>query len=65
MKTDVLGLGTYLKQEHPHLWKQLKHDWDYGRNYFASSEIDVKATVYIRNVGEINTTETRSRNEVR
>lgn len=65
MKTDVLGLGSHLKQKHPHLWKQIKYDWDHGRNYFASSDIDVKANVFIRNVGEVNMTETRDRLEVR
>ncbi|MED1872919.1 Ger(x)C family spore germination protein [Brevibacillus borstelensis] len=59
MKTDVLGLGTYVKQTHPDLWKQLKEDWDHGRNLFASSEIEVKAVVYIRNGGSMNRTEIR------
>ncbi|MEJ8543824.1 Ger(x)C family spore germination protein [Brevibacillus borstelensis] len=59
MKTDVLGLGTHIKQTHPGLWKQIKEDWDHGRNLFASSDIEVKAVVYIRNGGSVNRTEIR------
>lgn len=53
MKTDVLGLGSYLKQKHYSLWKQVRTNWDYKKNYFAQSDIQVKATVYIRNFGDI------------
>lgn len=57
MKTDVLGLGSYLKQERPQLWNQIRNDWDRGRNYFAKSEIQVKAKAYIRNIGDVNKSE--------
>lgn len=53
MKTDVIGLGSYLKQERNDLWKQIKGDWEQGENYYAKSSIEVKARVFIRNFGDI------------
>lgn len=53
MKADVLGLGLHLKQNNRALWKQVKGEWDHGQNFFAKSDIKVKAKVYVRNFGEI------------
>ncbi|RRJ66192.1 hypothetical protein EHV15_27200 [Paenibacillus oralis] len=33
-KPDVIGLGTYLKQEYPAAWKKIQNDWERGGNYF-------------------------------
>lgn len=29
-KSDVIGLGTYLKREYPAAWKKFQNDWDRG-----------------------------------
>ncbi len=60
-KKDVLGLGTYLKQEHYDTWKLVKDDWDSGRNYFAKSQVEVEAKVQINSMGIIYKAETRGK----
>jgi spore germination protein len=52
-KVDVLELGTYLNQTHYDVWKQIKDEWDHGRNYYAKSKIEVEATADIRSMGTI------------
>ncbi len=58
-KTDVLGLGEYMRQMHPGVWKQLGPDWEYGRNYFSKCVIRVETEVKIREVGAILKSEKR------
>jgi spore germination protein len=55
-QVDVLGLGEYLRQNHPDTWKVIKQDWDHGRNYFSKSTIGVEAKVKIRAIGTSNKT---------
>lgn len=59
LKRDVLGLGNHLKEWHPSVWRQLEQEWDTGRNYFADSDIQVKANVEVRRIGSVNNTEKR------
>ncbi|MCM3698004.1 Ger(x)C family spore germination C-terminal domain-containing protein [Paenibacillus macerans] len=37
-KSDVIGLGTHLKQEYTVAWKKIQNDWDCGENYFSQAE---------------------------
>jgi spore germination protein len=60
-KTDVLELGSYLKQSHYDIWKQVKDEWDHGRNYFAKSKIEVEVSVDIRSIGTIIKNERKPR----
>ncbi|WP_409340671.1 Ger(x)C family spore germination protein [Paenibacillus sp. MBLB4367] len=53
MNTDVLELGRYLNKKHKSFWAQVKNDWEHGHRYFAKSEIQVHANVYMRNFGEV------------
>jgi len=57
MKLDVIGLGNYLEQNEPELWKTVEKDWDHGKNYFSKSTLHVQAKVIIRNPGVVNQTE--------
>jgi spore germination protein len=50
-KVDVLGLGSYLNQNHYDFWKSVEKNWDSGQNYFSKSKIHVKAKVTVRNIG--------------
>jgi spore germination protein len=52
-KTDFLRIGNYLNTEHNAAWNQVKNNWDFGRNYFAKSEIRVHAKVKIRSTGGV------------
>ncbi|WP_312112000.1 Ger(x)C family spore germination protein [Brevibacillus reuszeri] len=54
LKADVIGLGSYLKQNHHSLWEEIKKDWEIGQELFEKSEIHVSANVFIRNIGGIN-----------
>ena len=56
-KTDAMGLGQYLYYNHPEVWKDIKDDWDIGKNYFAQSTIKLKAKAIVRNSGVINKSE--------
>jgi spore germination protein len=58
-KVDTFELGAYLKQNHNKVWKQIKDDWDSGVNYFAKSEIRVKADTHIRRTGTVIKSEQR------
>lgn len=57
LQVDVMGLGAYLSQEHPKIWKSVKDEWDHGENFFAKSTIKVNAKVIVRNSGVINQSE--------
>ncbi|MEK5164093.1 Ger(x)C family spore germination protein [Paenibacillus sp. FSL R5-0527] len=50
-KSDVIGLGTYLKQEYPAAWKKIQNDWDRGENYFSQADIELEARVKVRIFG--------------
>lgn len=50
-KVDVLGLGSYLNQNHYDFWKSVEKNWDSGQNYFSKSKIHVQAKVKVRNIG--------------
>lgn len=57
MKADVIKLGSHLKQHHFDLWKKIRSDWETGAHLYEKSEINVEATVYLRNFGAINRSE--------
>lgn len=50
---DVLGLGSFLHQEHYDSWKTIKNDWESGSQYFSKSNIHVNAKVIVRSIGTI------------
>ncbi|WP_045519003.1 Ger(x)C family spore germination protein [Neobacillus niacini] len=50
---DVLGLGSYLHQEHYDSWKTIKNDWESGSHYFSKSNIRVNAKINARSIGTI------------
>ncbi len=50
-KSDVIGLGTYLKQGYPAAWKKIQNDWDRGGNYFSQADIELEARVKVRIFG--------------
>lgn len=56
-KADILGLDKHLHHFHPQTWNRIKKDWDYGDNFFSSSDIQVKASVKIREFGAIHKVE--------
>jgi spore germination protein len=58
-RADAFELGAYLKQNHHKVWEQIKDDWDSGVNYFAKSDIRVKAKTHIRRTGTVVKTERR------
>ncbi|MBM7572563.1 Ger(x)C family spore germination protein [Aquibacillus albus] len=55
-KVDVIGLGNHLRQTHYPTWKTIENNWDYGKNYFVESNIEVKANVTIRRIGAVDQT---------
>lgn len=54
MKTDALGLYDFLRQNHYDVWKQLKGNWDSGKELFTKCDIHVSAKTTILNRGTIN-----------
>lgn len=52
-KVDVIGLGSYLNDEHPDVWKKLKSNWEENNQLFTSVKIDVEAKVNIRQPGTL------------
>ncbi|WP_373231193.1 Ger(x)C family spore germination protein [Cohnella sp.] len=56
-KTDALGLGTFLKQEHYRAWQKIEKDWDQGNNLFSKCVIRVHVKVKMRIIGAIIETE--------
>ncbi|WLD92752.1 Ger(x)C family spore germination protein [Alkalihalobacillus sp. AL-G] len=58
LKTDFLRLAPLFRQQHYGKWRQIKDDWDHGKNYFAQSQINVEGRVIIRTSGSILSTET-------
>ncbi|MBM7608437.1 spore germination protein [Lysinibacillus composti] len=53
LQTDAIGLGSYLFQHHPKLWKSVKVDWETGEKYFTQSRIDVIANATVNRPGSI------------
>lgn len=47
-KTDVLGVGIYIKKYKPDLWEDIKDDWD---QVFTKVEIEVNTEVKARRIG--------------
>ncbi len=56
-KIDVLGIAEYLAADHPHLWENIKKDWNEGKHLFSKATIEVKSNALIRNAGIVNQTE--------
>lgn len=53
LQTDAIGLGSYLFQHHPKLWKSIKVNWEIGEMYFTQSQIDVNANATVNRPGSI------------
>lgn len=53
-KVDVLNFDYLLRSKHFKEWQELKQDWDHGKNYFATSNINVNTNVVIRATGIVN-----------
>lgn len=51
LQIDVLDFDTYLRMHHNTLWEEIKHNWDYGENYFAQSEIIINVNANITEPG--------------
>lgn len=51
MNADLFGFDENLNQKHYHTWQKIKDNWDHGENYFAKSNIQVKAKARIRTTG--------------
>lgn len=54
---DILGLGEFLENEHYKVWKNIRDDWDHGKNYFSQSTIHVNAKAEIRSTGIVDETQ--------
>ncbi|QGQ45237.1 Ger(x)C family spore germination protein [Metabacillus sediminilitoris] len=50
-QADILGIGSYLHQDHYQTWNKIKKDWEQGEHIFSKSNIEVKAKVKVRNIG--------------
>ncbi|MHA6483979.1 Ger(x)C family spore germination protein [Paenibacillus sp. strain BS8-2] len=60
LKKDILGLGNYMEEHHPHIWKTISSEWDSGKNYYAHSDIEVIVEPEIRRSGSIINSEQRA-----
>lgn len=49
-KADAIGVGEYIFNFHPKLWKQVEKDWE---EIFSQMEIDVNIDTKIRRRGLI------------
>jgi spore germination protein len=52
-KTDILGLGTHLREEHYKKWEKIRGDWDSGENYFSQSQVRIHVNTKLRIVGTV------------
>lgn len=59
LNADIFGFGDKLRQRHYKTWQKIKDDWDHGENYFAKSDVHVKAKAKIRTAGASNKTESK------
>lgn len=57
-KTDAIGLGVFLNQEHHAVWEQVKEVWDREANYFSRCEINIETKAKVKMIG--SAVETRS-----
>ncbi|TBL81122.1 Ger(x)C family spore germination protein [Paenibacillus thalictri] len=53
-KTDVIGLGDYLNEEHYAVWQKIKNNWDSGEHRFADCRVEVHAKIKITDTRAIN-----------
>lgn len=53
LRTDVVGFGSELARKEPKIWEKMKHDWDYGKNYFQEATFDVQVQATVRFPGVI------------
>ncbi|QHT59531.1 Ger(x)C family spore germination protein [Paenibacillus lycopersici] len=56
-KKDAMGLGSFMYQNHYRKWKRFSAEWETGRSLFAKADIEVKANVKLRRIGDINRAE--------
>jgi len=52
-RSDILGFGNYLNENHYAVWKSIRDDWDRNRNLFSRCRVNIRADVKIRIVGAI------------
>ncbi|WP_237566208.1 Ger(x)C family spore germination protein [Oceanobacillus massiliensis] len=51
LQVDVLNLGNHLRIKNYDLWEEIRNDWDYGKNYFSMSDIEINVNVSLREPG--------------
>ncbi|MFC4101231.1 Ger(x)C family spore germination protein [Paenibacillus xanthanilyticus] len=56
-KKDAIGLGMYLYQNKRMSWNEISENWEEGKQLFTEADIEVKAEVKIRRLGNINQSE--------
>ncbi|MFB9328418.1 Ger(x)C family spore germination protein [Paenibacillus aurantiacus] len=56
-KKDAIGLGLYLYQNKMMSWKEMSENWEEGKQLFTEADVEVKAEVNIRRLGNINQSE--------
>ncbi|QOR67835.1 Ger(x)C family spore germination protein [Cytobacillus suaedae] len=52
-KTDVIELGSRLKQNHPNVWDHVKEDWEEGKELFSKVKINTIVEVNMNQPGTL------------
>ncbi|WP_158591746.1 Ger(x)C family spore germination protein [Oceanobacillus halophilus] len=51
LQVDAFQFDIFLRSHHYNLWKEVKDDWDHGKNYFSKSDITVQVNANILEPG--------------
>jgi len=52
-RSDILGLGDYLNENHYAVWQSIKNDWDENKHLFSQCRVNVRVNAKIRIIGSI------------
>jgi len=52
-KSDILGFSDNLNENHYHVWKALKNDWDKGKCLFSRARVNIHVKAKLRIIGAI------------
>jgi spore germination protein len=61
LHAEIFDFDNQLRERHYDTWQKIKDNWDHGEDYYAKSEIHVKAKVKVRSIGALNRTKNNNK----
>ncbi|QMV41878.1 Ger(x)C family spore germination protein [Cohnella cholangitidis] len=52
-RSDILGLGEHLNENHHRAWMKIHDNWDHGENLFSRARVNIHVKTKLRIIGSI------------